>query len=142
MGKIHLKRNQIVNASDIDSMIGTQNWTMGNGDLRPTSDKVILRWIAGMYNGRPIYKYAKVTYQLSDLSKVITRDNIQKVGIKDIYVQNLTIVFLSLNDIQTYTAIPFKEFERIPQQKVVFVDDKYYYLKIGKIKLFLNKLFN
>lgn len=57
-----LQRTNVVNATEVDSMIGTTNWTViGEGSFGKLSF-VQLRWIEGTYKGFPLCKWSSVFF--------------------------------------------------------------------------------
>lgn len=138
-----LDRDQVINAADVDGMIGTSRWTVRVRGSFGRPQSVSLEWIEGTHNGYMICRQAEMQFYVKRRGRspdeIYEDKHVQdaqrqrsSIGEYEIFTNNLLIAITAFSQefvIQNYLCVPTGE--------AMNVYNRY---PIGRFRLWLGKI--
>ncbi len=146
-----LERAKVANASEVDSMIGTSNWTIyGQGSFGQLSH-LNIQWIEGTHHGFPVCKQSGVVFR--ELTRGKNPDDLRInedssvhysrsiVSGSDLFTIDLMVSIDALEVLTSFVRVPKGVICKYSKKQRSHSDFNYYYYKVSSWSLFVGRLF-
>ncbi|MDH7971303.1 hypothetical protein QH494_03845 [Sphingomonas sp. AR_OL41] len=134
-----LKRHQIINAEEVDSMLGTTRWEADARGSYGDLDGVTIKWIDGTHRGYPVCRRAEVACIEETPGRDAHADEGYELCEEELHAVGLSITVKAIMSIRTYVRVAHGDGE-LPWQKYTFSTNEGYYCPIGRMALLAGKL--